>query len=89
VLIDVTAHRIADGDAILLCSDGLTDCVGDEEIKDIVLSLSPANAARTLVDKAKELGGEDNISIVIARVDDIPAIACTEDALGVEKYLVP
>ena len=89
VLIDVTAHRIATGDVILLCSDGLTDCVGDDEIKDIVLNHSPADASRMLVSRAKEQGGEDNISVVIARVDGIPAVNSKEDTLGFEKYLVP
>jgi protein phosphatase len=59
------------GDILVICSDGLSTQVALLEILSIVTSRAPAHACRTLVDLANERGGDDNISIVIARVADI------------------
>jgi protein phosphatase len=58
---------LAGGDRLLLCSDGLTDMVGDDDIAG-VLQLEPeAQAAcAALIDMAKLAGGRDNITVVIA-----------------------
>ena len=56
------------GDALLLCSDGLTEHVRADEIAPLVAPAgSPEDAARALVDLANKRGGSDNITIVIAR----------------------
>jgi PPM family protein phosphatase len=53
---------------LLLCSDGLTDMVDDEEILSVVENASSLKAAcRKLVAKANEKGGEDNITVVLVR----------------------
>lgn len=57
------------GDIFLLCSDGLSGQVSDEELGAILNCLAPAEAAETLVDLANFRGGPDNISIIIADVD--------------------
>lgn len=50
--------ELVDGDRLLICSDGLTDMLSDEEIA--------ANfSAKALVEKAKGAGGEDNISVIL------------------------
>lgn len=56
------------GDTFLLCSDGLTGPVKDEEIAGILASLEPDEAARILVDLANLRGGPDNITVVIAKI---------------------
>lgn len=56
------------GDTFLLCSDGLTGPVKDEEIACLLASLEPAEAAQFLVDLANLRGGPDNITVVIAKV---------------------
>jgi protein phosphatase len=53
------------GDTIVLCSDGLTDEVSDEEIARIASRGTPEEAARRLVDAANAAGGADNITAVI------------------------
>ncbi len=64
------------GDKFLICSDGLTGPVNDEELGTILRCLEPQEAADTLVDLANLRGGPDNISVVIAQVDgDVPHIA--------------
>jgi protein phosphatase len=53
------------GDVFLLCSDGLTGFVSDEEIKEILCANKPKEACKMLVDLANERGGRDNITIQI------------------------
>jgi len=57
------------GDLFLLCSDGLNDLVDDDDIELIVHSLSNnlALAAQVLVQTAKDNGGYDNVSVILAR----------------------
>ena len=61
---------LAAHDQILLCSDGLTDLVEDEEILEVISSHSPDEAARALVDMARSRGGHDNITMVIVEIPD-------------------
>jgi serine/threonine protein phosphatase PrpC len=56
------------GDTFLLCSDGLSGQLKDEEIGAILLALSPNEAARALVDMANLRGGPDNITALVIRV---------------------
>ena len=57
------------GDAVLLCSDGLTGVVSDAEIGETVSSDAPSFACSRLVDMANEKGGPDNITVAILRVN--------------------
>jgi protein phosphatase len=62
------------GDIFLLCSDGLSGQVSDEEIGAILHCMAPEAAVETLVDLANFRGGPDNISVIIATVDgQLPA----------------
>lgn len=57
-------------DRLLLCSDGLTDMVEDEVIRDILLDdVSPDDALAALVNEANQNGGRDNITIVLVDYD--------------------
>lgn len=54
------------GDTILICSDGLTDLVWDDEIQQIVQSKRDLkSAADTLISTANDRGGHDNITVVL------------------------
>lgn len=59
---------MAAGDTFLLCSDGLSGPVQDEELGVIMGCLPPADAVRVLVDLANLRGGPDNITVIVARV---------------------
>lgn len=60
--------RLRDDDVILLCSDGLTDPVRDEQIAEaLALHPNPDEACRFLLDQALTGGGPDNITVVIGR----------------------
>lgn len=55
-------------DVLLLCTDGLTNLLKDEEIKEILLSLSfPQEACNQLVERANQEGGIDNITVVVVK----------------------
>jgi protein phosphatase len=65
-------HRIlvANGDVLLLCSDGLSDPVGDTAIAEVLAGTTdPEVACNHLVDLALERGGPDNITAIVARYD--------------------
>ena len=62
--------RLADGDKLLLCSDGLTDMVADATIATALERHSAAaDACRALIALALEAGGEDNVTVILARYD--------------------
>jgi protein phosphatase len=56
------------GDVFLLCSDGLSGQVSDEEIGVLIGALPAARAVRVLIDLANLRGGPDNITAIVARV---------------------
>lgn len=64
---DINAGIIELGDNILLCSDGLSDVVSNEEMHSIVIQNPAQEAVRKLVQAANHHGGPDNISAVILR----------------------
>ncbi len=57
------------GDTFLLCSDGLTGVINDDEMGSIMANMSPNEAVRVLVDLANLRGGPDNITVVIVKVN--------------------
>jgi protein phosphatase len=62
--------RLADGDQLLLCTDGLTDLVRNEEVAGILgRRTHPQQAAQALVDLALERGGKDNVTVVVAQYE--------------------
>ena len=58
------------GDIYLLCSDGLSDMIPDQDIHDTLGALQSnlPRAARHLVQLANDGGGRDNISVILVRV---------------------
>ena len=62
------------GDTFLLCSDGLSGFVSDEEMGVLIETLPPEEAAEVLVDMANLRGGRDNITVIVARVGDSSAV---------------
>lgn len=61
---DVIVKNFNDGDIILICSDGLTNMIAEQEIYNIVKK-DIENAVENLIKKANELGGRDNITVII------------------------
>lgn len=70
--LDVQVHEpdARPGDVFLLCSDGLTGPLRDDEIAAILTRHpAPDDAARTLVEAANEAGGPDNITVALVRLE--------------------
>jgi len=66
---DMWELHLRTGDRVLLCSDGLSNEVGLDEIVDVLGGVAdPEEAARRLVDVANEHGGSDNITVVIVDI---------------------
>jgi serine/threonine protein phosphatase PrpC len=61
-------HDVQPGDLFLLCSDGLSGQVTDQELGAVATALPPAEACRFLVDLSNLRGGPDNITVVIVHV---------------------
>lgn len=68
--VDVQEIRLRSGDYVVLCTDGLSDMVSDGLIKDVVIDVrEPVEACGRLVDLANELGGTDNITVIVVHFD--------------------
>ncbi len=74
VIVDLQADDSRPGDTYLLCSDGLSGMLPDAEIRELLVA-SPdiCEAAKKLVARANAHGGEDNVTVVLVRVEDDPA----------------
>ncbi len=68
---DTAATTVQPDDLYLLCSDGLTDVVSDEQIAEILRHAGRDldAAARGMIDRANEQGGPDNVSVILAGID--------------------
>ena len=72
LLVDVQARKMKPGDILLLCSDGLTTMVSDEDIARVLAASGGdlTKAANALVDEANGRGGEDNITVVLVKFEE-------------------
>ncbi len=68
VEVDTFSEKVQPGDLLLLCTDGLTELVPEEEVASIVQQHEPQDSVQRLIERANELGGRDNITAVVARV---------------------
>ncbi len=91
--VDLYPIQVASGDRLLLCSDGLTGMVDEDEIGEILKSeADPTAAARRLIDAANAGGGMDNITVLVVDVvDDEEATAAvpTVEPPAAEPEAVP
>lgn len=66
VIVDIFKHKIERGNRILLASDGLTGFVEYENIKEIIMEKEPVlDLTKKLINKANEIAGKDNISVIL------------------------
>lgn len=71
VEVDVFQEELEPGDVFLLCSDGLSGEVSDDEMRKALTDNSPSKAAMQLVELALDHGGRDNVTVLILAVRDI------------------
>jgi protein phosphatase len=67
VKVDVAVASVEPGDAYLLCTDGLTKHVSDDEIEAMLAGNDMKRVAKKLIEAAKDAGGSDNIAVVVIR----------------------
>ena len=80
VEVDAHTHKAKPGDVYLLCSDGLTGMVSDDEMAAIVRGAGSLDeAVASLIRAANQGGGKDNITVVLFRVDDDAAPGSAAD----------
>lgn len=68
--------EVKDQDVFLICSDGLTDMVNEEDVEE-VLSSFDEDSARRLVDLALVNGGHDNVTVLLIRVEECRTFSCS------------
>lgn len=70
--VDLLRHPLRPGDLMLLCSDGLTGMLGEDEIRRVIEAAGEdlERAARDLVAAANERGGDDNVTVLLLRCEE-------------------
>ncbi|MFW8584384.1 PP2C family protein-serine/threonine phosphatase [Rhizobium beringeri] len=70
LVVETTEVSFRPGDALILCSDGLTDCVADAEITALMNAVStPPVACQRLISAALDNGAPDNVSVIVVQID--------------------
>lgn len=70
--VDVDIRAVLPGDFFLLCSDGLTNMISDKDIEKIFKKEKDLSLiCKTLIEVANQNGGDDNVTAVVARVDEL------------------
>lgn len=70
VMLELHLHETQPGDIFLFCSDGLSDMLDDDALCQLLINHpSLSEAAQALIDGANDMGGRDNIALVLTRVE--------------------
>jgi serine/threonine-protein kinase len=86
VQVDYSRAILRNHDSVVQCSDGLHACVTEHELRDTVNRLPPEAACDHLVRLAEKRGSQDNISVQVIRVDNVPRVGYYR---GKVAYLAP
>jgi protein phosphatase len=80
---DLTEKDLYPDDYLVLCSDGLSNKVSDSEIRDVIHSLpNLTEACDKLIALANERGGQDNITVIISRMEETDPILRSSHIFG-------
>jgi len=73
---ELSPLQMESGDRILLCSDGLSSVVANEQIAVLLSAAKPlGDICKTLIDAANDAGGPDNITVVLLQVESVAHVA--------------
>ena len=93
VQVDLTYVELKRGDTLMLCSDGLSGMVRNDEIREILRTFDdPLEACKILTDRANMAGGHDNITVVVAKFEGDGLVEPTTEhveSLRYQKYQLP
>lgn len=73
VQVDATSIEVRPDDILLICSDGLHSLVSDNEIARVLSGRDPQSASQELIDLANSKGGNDNITVIVTRIEGFAA----------------
>jgi serine/threonine-protein kinase len=82
VQVDYSRHVLRSGDLIVQCTDGLHGSVAEHEILDAVNRMRPSAACEHLTQLAEKRGSQDNISVQIVRVENVPRVGYYRGAVA-------
>ncbi|GHO92526.1 hypothetical protein KSF_025740 [Reticulibacter mediterranei] len=68
VEVDIFTEQVQDGDVLVLCTDGLSEVIDEDELCSIVEQYESQESVTRLIARANECGGPDNITAIVARV---------------------
>lgn len=89
MLADIYEINVEAGDRLLLCSDGLSSMINDDDIKEILLRWGDAQrCANVLVNQAIAAGGHDNVTVIVADVVGTAAIKEKRSAIKVKASVI-
>lgn len=71
--LDVRHHPVQPGDRLLVVTDGVSSLLSDAVVRDAVSQDDPVTAVTALLDRADERGSPDNITAVLAVIDEVPS----------------
>ena len=66
----ITSTPVKNKDKLVICSDGLSNVVSDEEILEIIIKYEYVGAVSALIEKSLENGGPDNITVIVAEIQN-------------------
>ncbi|MDP9150658.1 MAG: Stp1/IreP family PP2C-type Ser/Thr phosphatase [Myxococcota bacterium] len=92
VQVDLTFCELRRGDALLVCSDGLSGMVRFDEIRDVLrTTLDPLDACKLFTERANQAGGHDNITVIVVHFDGEGLKPLEPDAAPprYQKYALP
>src|SRR6201997_2194858 len=91
VQVDLTFCELRRGDALLLCSDGLSGMVRFDDIREVLRSTTePIDACKLLTERANQAGGHDNITVIVVQFDGDGLLTPDADSeLKYRKYALP
>jgi serine/threonine-protein kinase len=82
VQVDYSRHVVRNGDLIVQCTDGLHGTIAEHEILDAVNRMRPSAACEYLTQLAEKRGSQDNISVQVIRVDNVPRVGYYRGAVA-------
>jgi serine/threonine protein phosphatase PrpC len=74
VQVDYNRAILRDHDTVIQCTDGLHGCLTEHELRDCVNRMPPSAACEHLVRLAEKRGSQDNISVQVVRVENVPRV---------------
>jgi serine/threonine protein phosphatase PrpC len=90
VTVDLTYVDVRQGDTLVMCSDGLSGLVSDERICAMVIEgPEPIDACKALTEAAREGGGHDNITVIVAHFDGDDLAAPGDEAVEFRRLDLP